>query len=172
MERETLLQLVEKAREHNRDAFEELVLGQEQSLYKTAKYYLDSDQDVADAIQEAIVKAWVNLDRLKENAYFSTWLTRILINICKNMQKREHAAEPKDMSEMEQQMPTWQHEYEETEWLQTFRMLKERDQRVLTLYYLQGYNTREISEILQITESAARSMLYQAKKHLKAIMDN
>ena len=81
-------------------------------------------------------------------------------------------AEPKDMSEMEQQMPTWQHEYEETEWLQTFRMLKERDQRVLTLYYLQGYNTREISEILQITESAARSMLYQAKKHLKAIMDN
>lgn len=170
MDRKMMVQLVNQARQNDKKAFEQLVIEHEQSLYKTAMYYLSNDQDAADALQETIMKAWTKLDTLKEDQYFSTWLTQILINRCKTMLRQRASEEPADLSDSGYQKPVQQNEYEEAEWLQTFRMLKEREQRVLVLYYLQRYNTREISEILEITESASRSLLHQAKKHLREIL--
>lgn len=53
------------------------------------KTLLYNDADCADAIQEAIVKAFSKRDTLKKDAYAKTWLMRILINECYGVMRRE-----------------------------------------------------------------------------------
>ena len=73
-------QLIRDAQKKNPDAFEQLIQGQMQMMYKIAKSILNSDEDAADAIQDTILACWEKLDSLKQERYFKTWLTRILVN--------------------------------------------------------------------------------------------
>ena len=63
--------------------FTAAVLEAEPALYRVAKAMLRSEQDCADAAQQAILRAWEQLDTLRRPKYFKTWLTRILINECR-----------------------------------------------------------------------------------------
>ena len=58
------------------------VLAAEKQLYGVAKSILKSDADCEDAVQSAILNAYANLSALKDEKFFRTWLTRILINEC------------------------------------------------------------------------------------------
>ena len=61
----------------------------ERSLYRIARSYLPTDADAADAVQEALVRAWAKRnDATGAVKYFRTWLTRIVINACKNELKK------------------------------------------------------------------------------------
>ena len=67
----------------------ELILASQDAMYHVAKTLLYNDADCADAIQEAIVKAFSKVDTLKKDAYGKTWLMRILINECYGIMRRE-----------------------------------------------------------------------------------
>ncbi len=67
----------------------QLIIASEETLYHVAKSLLASDADCADAIQEAIVKAFTNLHTLRQDSYAKTWLVRILINECYALMRRE-----------------------------------------------------------------------------------
>ena len=67
----------------------ELIVASEDAMYHVAKTLLYNDADCADAIQEAIVKAFSKLDTLKNDVYAKTWLMRILINECYGVMRRE-----------------------------------------------------------------------------------
>lgn len=62
--------------------FAQAVMAAESSLYRVAKSILHNDEDCADAIQNAILKAYQKLNTLRNDQYFKTWLTRIVINEC------------------------------------------------------------------------------------------
>ena len=74
--------LVKKAKRHDNDAFVELMESQKLTMYKVARSYLKSDDDVADAIQETILTCYEKIDSLENEQFFKTWLIRILINKC------------------------------------------------------------------------------------------
>ena len=76
------MELVEKAKNGNNEAFNELIDNNKLKMYKTAKAILNNEDDVCDAIQETLISAYKNLNKLKENKFFSTWIIRILINKC------------------------------------------------------------------------------------------
>ena len=57
-------------------------------LYKTALLYLDSESRAMDAVDEAVYKGLKACWRLRQPEYFDTWLTRILINVCKDELRR------------------------------------------------------------------------------------
>ena len=60
----------------------ELIIASEETMYRVAKSLLYNDADCADAIQEAIVKAFSKLHTLKEDTYAKTWLIKIVMNEC------------------------------------------------------------------------------------------
>ena len=65
-----------------------------QRLIRTAYLYLDSESMAADAVDEAIFRGYLSLHKLRKPEFFETWLTRILINVCKkelHRRKREVA---------------------------------------------------------------------------------
>ena len=77
--------LIKRAKRGDADAFTELMQSQMQNMYRTARAILMNDEDSADAIQETILICWKKLKDLKEDKYFQTWMTRILINKCYEM---------------------------------------------------------------------------------------
>ena len=63
-------------------------------LYRICFMQLHSSADREDAVQEAIFRAWKKLHSLKHEEYFNTWLVRILINVCHDMQKKQKRLVP------------------------------------------------------------------------------
>ena len=80
--------LVEEAKNGNNVAFTELVLQNQNELYKIAKMRLANDDDVNDAIQETMLMAFKSIKKLRENKYFKTWFIKILINECNKIYKK------------------------------------------------------------------------------------
>ena len=75
-------QLVRRSKKRNPDAFTELMQLHEKDMYRTASAIIPQDADIADAIQETIVKAFSGVHTLRNDKYAKTWLMRILINEC------------------------------------------------------------------------------------------
>ena len=89
MQEKELLQLIRKARSKDPDAFSSLIYFYMKDLYRVAISILMNDEDAADAIQDTILGCWEKLHTLKQEKYFKTWLTRILINHCYDMRKKQ-----------------------------------------------------------------------------------
>ena len=65
-------------------------------MYRVAWSILRNEADVQDALQDAVLKAWEKRDKLREEKYFRTWMTRILINVCYDTQRIHRKIVPLD----------------------------------------------------------------------------
>lgn len=82
------LDLIEAFRRGRETAFDDLVRRHEARIWRLCGRILSDDDAALDAAQESFVKAWKALPRFKGDARFSTWLTRIAINQCRNELRR------------------------------------------------------------------------------------
>ena len=80
--------LVRKAQQGDPRAFIELMDTHRQSMYKVARSFFHSEEDIADAIQDTIESCYRTLPHLGRTEYFRTWLIRILINKCRDILRR------------------------------------------------------------------------------------
>lgn len=158
--------LIQAAKAGDADAFAKLMQLHMQSLYKVAKSILWSDEDIADVIQETIFGCWRSLKDLKETRYFKTWMTRILINKCKDHIRKEQAMFGDEalfgLSEKEDG-------FENVEWKETLKLLDEKYRLVMILYYIEGFKTKEISQIIEMPEATVRTRLARGRERLAAI---
>ena len=142
----------------------QLIIASEETLYHVSKSLLASDADCADAIEEAIVKAFTNLHTLRQDSYAKTWLIRILINECYTLMRREKRLVSLD----EYQYPESAREPEDYSDLYEAVQKLPADIRIcIILYYLEGYSIRETAEILKITESAVKNRLARARTRMR-----
>lgn len=156
--------LVRRARRHDREAFQDLMLEHAQGMYKVAKAILKNDEDVADAMQETALTCWERIETLKQENYFKTWMIRILINHCYAIfRQRKNEIYGETIPE------AWAREenYCNVEWKDFLNCLGEKYRVVVILYYVQGFKTREIAEILKINESTVRSRLAGAREKME-----
>ncbi len=159
----TMKNLVKKAKKGDPDAFTELIHSQMQNLYKTARAILSNDEDVADAISETILTCWEKLEQLREDSYFRTWMTRILVNKCKDLiRKKESLVWMEEIPEI----PENDSGFVNAEWKEALNCLDEKYRLVLMLYYIEGFKTSEISQILEIPESTVRTRLARGRSLL------
>jgi len=80
--------LVKKAKKGDGEAFVNIIKQYEGILYKVARRLLDNDEDVADAMQEAVMSAFENIHLLHNEEFFNTWMCKILINKCNSILNR------------------------------------------------------------------------------------
>lgn len=153
--------LVRRAKHGDSDAFCKLMDDHMQSMYKVAWTYLKNDEDVADVIQETILSCYEKLLTLKQNRYFKTWMIRILINKCKDMlHKRSTFLCNGEMPEC----AVYEEDFETAEWNCVLKTVDEKYRMILLLYYLEGFNTREIGQILGMKESTVKSRLQRGRE--------
>lgn len=156
--------LVRKAKKHDKQAFQTLMLQYGPDLYKVAKAILKNDDDVSDAMQETALTCWEKIDTLKKDKYFKTWLTRILINHCNAIcRQRKKTVSQEEAGEAWYQ----ENEFLSLEWREFLDCLDEKYRAIVLLYYVQGFTTREIAGILDTNESTVRSRMQTARGKLR-----
>ncbi len=125
-------------------------------MYHVAKTLLYSDADCADAIQEAIVKAFSSLHTLRKDVCAKTWLVRIVINECYAIMRREKklvSLEDYSVEEAAEERADYSDLYE------ALSHLSEEIRLTVTLYYMEGYSVKEIVVLMKTTESAVKNRL-------------
>lgn len=157
------MSLIKEAKEKNPDAFDQLMKAQLQKMYRIAISMLDNEEDAADAIQETVLKCWQKIGQLKNEEFFQTWLTRILINQCKDILKSRKRYVPiEDIPER-----GYEDDYFTGEWKSLLQVLDKKYRIVMELYYVEGYSTKEIAEMLHITDANVRSRMTRGRKQLE-----
>jgi len=162
------LELVAAAKAGSRDAFISLIRKNETMLYSIANGILRSRPDVLDAIQETILQAYKEIARLREPAYFRTWLVRILINECRRVVRHNRKVIP---VEHLQDKRAGSHTLEsDLELLDLLDGLGMDQKEIVVLYYLEDLSIQEIAGIVDLSESGVKSRLHRARIKLEALM--
>ena len=161
-----LKQLVIQAQKHDTDAFAELISAYRQDMYRVAKSYLRNDEDVADAIQEAILACFEKLQSLRSPEYFKTWLIRILINKCNDSLKAGKRYIPLEIIPEEGYPDGGQ---SNVEFMMLMDSLDETFRSVLVLRYGENLSVSEISDVLGISKSAVKQRLKRGRDKVKTI---
>ena len=147
-----------------KEQFSAKILAMERSLYRVAKSLLRNDEDCADAIQNAILKAYGKLHTLKNEEYFKTWVTRIVINESYAILRAN-----KRLVSYEEYMSDEQAAEEEySPVFEEITKMKEKYRIPFVLHYVEGYTTAEIAKMLSLSEGAVKTQLFRARNQLKA----
>lgn len=154
-----------------REDFLQKTLEAEKTLFHVAFSILHNEQDCADAVQEAITKAYMKKNQLQNSAYFKTWLTRIVINECYNMLRKK-----KQYAEFCEEViadKSYLNEYIKEEYLdlyQAISKLKEKDKICVLLFYMEDYSVSQIAEVLKVSQGTVKSRLNRARRQLKELL--
>lgn len=134
-------------------------------LYRVAYTILHSDDACRDALQDTALKAWEKRQSLREEKYFRTWITRILINTCYDTQKkRRRILLMEDVPETEVQPP-------DPTLSLALASLPEKLRLPLVLCYSEGMSYAEIAESLHLPVATVRGRIHRAKGELRKELD-
>ena len=150
--------------------FTKLIEENKLKFYKTAKVILKNDDDIYDALQEALISMYQNYEQLKEKKYFSTWATRIVINKCYDLLRKNRNNIISIDEKVEKNMKIAQYDkYEVDEYgiKNAMKYLNEDLKLITILYYYDNYSVKEISQIINIPEGTVKSRLSKAREILK-----
>lgn len=145
-------------------------------MYNTALRITGAADEAEDVLQEAFVSAFQNLSSYRQEASFGAWLKRIVINkALSQVQKRKDEMVPLESQYEEIATETTNNDLEGLTYSvdgikEGMKRLPSGFRSVLSLYLFEGYDHKEISQILGITESTSKSQYKRAKDKLKKML--
>ena len=150
-----------------RKLFEQEYVKIEKSLFLVAIGYLRNTEDSKDAVQEAVVCAYRSFGNLKHKEYFKTWITRIVINKCKDfLKKRKYTTELNDNLNSFYDMPA-----EDFEIMEAICGLDSKTALYITLRFYNDMTYEEMSKVVKLPVSTVKYKTAGALKKLRKIME-
>lgn len=138
---------------------------------------MHNKEDAEDMLQESFSEAFMTMERFRFESTFGTWLKRIVINKCLNEIKRR-----KPDIKFAEDMGRYEaiHEEENVDVVnlnvdrvkEAMQELPEGRRMIFQLYMLEGYDHREIAEILNVSESNSKTQYMRARTRIKEILNN
>lgn len=157
--------LLKSAKKGNHTAFYQLINHHKEQLYRVAYAYFKNEQESLEAIQEVTFRAFKNIKKVKKHAYFTTWLTRIMINYCIDELKHKMKV---TLNESDLQYIGVTEEKDEKIHMETFIiMLEPKLQEVIILKYFQDMTINQIALHLGHPSGTIKTWLYKALGILK-----
>ena len=130
-------------------------------LYRVAFTILRDDHACEDAMQETALKAWEKRNSLREPRYFRTWITRICINSCRDIQRQgKHSVFLEDICEPSVSPP-------DPVLHLALAALPDKLRLPLVLCYSEGMTYAEIATALRLPAATVRGRIHRAKKELR-----
>lgn len=175
MEKHT--ELIQECKKGNRKAQHKLYDLYSKAMFNTSYRMMHNKELAEDMLQEAFCQAFMSINTFRYESTFGSWLKRILINHCINEIKRRKV-ELVFMDDLQKIFPD-QGDIEDLESGINLEDVKKAMEdlptgarTVFSLYLLEGYDHEEISEILNISKSAAKSQYSRAKSKIRKILNN
>ena len=176
--------LIQKAQKGDTNAFGTLVASYEKFIFNVACKMFSNSEDAADIAQEALIKAYKNIDKFDFNSSFSTWLYRITVNACIDEMRRRKGKDNISIdAEDEESGLTLQIEDTslgaeerviQNETVSEVRMaidkLSEEHKTVIILRDLQDMTYEQVAQTLDLSIGTVKSRLARARKSLKDII--
>lgn len=165
-------ELVRKAQQGDRDAFYEIISVSGEKLYKTAYSYLKNEHAALEAVAETTCRAYISINKLRDCRYFTTWLTRILINYCLNELKYLSRHTSDDMADFR---------YicikdadcgieERLDLSNGLARIKPKYRDVLILKYFEDFSTEDIAKALNKPVGTVKTWINRGLKQLRESM--
>lgn len=170
MKSEDSLLDVRLAKDGDKDAYERLIGSCKLSLYRVAKAILRDYQDIEDAFQETLIKAYRGMPHLKREDYFKSWIIRIMINECNSiLRKKKTVGYIEDFGSIPLEADD---RYKNMEVQEIINSLEDELRVVTILYYYDDMPQREIARILHIPHGTVRSRLFRARQKLRNMIED
>jgi RNA polymerase sigma-70 factor (ECF subfamily) len=181
--------LVQRAQAGDGDALAELVQSQQTYVYSIAMSIMRNPADAADMTQEAFVRLLRSLGTYRGETRFTTWLYRLVTNICLDgLRRRGRPVESLDMPGLNDDGPTagerlvdtdrWTHPEEEVELRESASEVRAAlarlptPQRVaLTLHYFQDMRYEDIAEAMGLPLNTVKSHIRRGKERMAILLE-
>ena len=160
-------ELIKKAQNGDRNAFNKIFIAINDDLYKIAKSRISNEDDIADAVQETMIATFKNIKKLRDPSQFKKWVITILINKCNRIYRRKYK---KDVSYEEYNFESFSSSCNLESNIEFYEMLKDlkyEEKIIIILYYLEQYTVKDIKEILKMNENTVTTHLYRARQKIK-----
>lgn len=172
--------IIEKVLGGDANAFEELVLRYEKTVYNLALRMVGDRDDAFDMTQEAFIKAYGSLSSFRGDSKFSVWIYRITTNVCLDFLRSKSRKQqvsltvsdddedaqldiPDPKADPEQQLIKKISMQSVEEGLKT---LPDKQRQILVMRELGGMSYAEIGKALSIEEGTVKSRIFRARKRL------
>jgi RNA polymerase sigma-70 factor, ECF subfamily len=161
-------------------SFGVLVRKYQDRLYNAVVHTMGNAEDARDAVQEALVQAFLRLETFQHSSAFYTWLYRIAFNVAASHRRRKHLTTSVDQTREATGQepidtgpdPADQIEKEERrqQVRQAIAQLTDEHRAVLVLRDMEGFCYEEIADILSLPVGTVRSRLHRARMQLRDIL--
>lgn len=149
------------------DEFAQQVTSMTQTLYRVCYAQLRQPCDREDAVQEALRKCWQKRGQLRDTRYLQTWVIRVLINECHNIQRRAARIRPSDTLPERAVTPQ---PMGSTRLHDALLALDEKLRMPIVLYYMEGYSVADVSGMLRVPQGTVKSRLRRGREELKNLL--
>lgn len=179
-------QLLQAARDSDRHAFGELSSRYAKSIRKTVARIVRNDADADDVVQEALVKAYIHLKNFRGTCSFSSWLTRIAINLSLMLLRRRRTRSEVPFDPQGDEDRTWEIRdfpdpspnpeqiYAKDQMRElltrTVTRLPQASRRIMTQYHYHERPLKDIAETVGISVPATKSRLLRARLAMRAAL--
>ncbi len=145
-------------------------------MKNVARNLLGSPVDAEDAVQETFLKVQRSMASFRGQSSFVTWTYRILINTCydarrSRMRKKEVANDDSEDSLRPEPRAPGAHPSLRMALERALASLTKHQREVFLLYEVEGFHHAEIAGMLEITETASKNTLFQAKRNLRQVLE-
>ena len=167
----TQIELVDRARAGDHDAFETLVRNAASRLYGTAKLILRDPERSEDAVQEALMVAWRNIGALRTSEAFHAWLYRLTVRECQRLaaKQRRHVIAEASVERSEPVQPDFSRSVDDRDRLDRELARLPLDQRtVVVLHFYLDLPLADAATILDIPIGTAKSRLHRALEAMRS----
>jgi len=167
-------EILERIRAGDIDAVRDLFEEHRTRIYRVCLLYTDNTDDAKDVLQETFLRAYRSVRRFRGDSSFTTWLTRIAINICLNLRRDKRASESLDADRLDvlryrmpQSSPIGPEEALRARELRDriaalVEKLPPRERMAFVLKHFEELKIREISKLMSISEGTVKSFLHRA----------
>lgn len=181
-------ELIDGLRAGDEGAYEQLVQEYSGRMLAVARRLLPNEEDCADAVQDAFVSAFQAIHTFRETSRISTWLHRILVNVCL-MKRRSQARRctvsmdavwpvVEELGEVRQKVPTGgfsvARQLDQDETRQRIRAcidrLPDEYRQVVVLRDIEELDTRQTARRLGVSTAAVKTRLHRARQVLRGLL--
>jgi RNA polymerase sigma-70 factor (ECF subfamily) len=160
----------------NLHAYERLYTLHGARMKNLARNLLGSPADAEDAVQETFLKVQRSIAGFRGQSSFVTWTYRILINTCydarrSRMRKKEIANDDSSETSRPEPRAPVAHPSLRMALERALASLTRHQRDVFLLYEVEGFRHAEIAGMLEISETASKNTLFQAKKNLRRLLE-